>query len=217
MLHAKICGVVASRHGRRDQSSLRASRGLDSSTAFLSRPLPSGLHQRHPALRHRRRPADPGSSDQPRWRRELHHRAREQRRQSFASSSAALDQVHRPTFAFASSGFCHHQQAGVASSERRLQPRYKVALMLPRSLPRLLSFLYRRLLLRVGRAGIESPGPDRGVAATSSPFAGLFSSRDMPHIRDAIRTSFLIALLGFFESSVAARASAVERACRIAS
>jgi MFS superfamily sulfate permease-like transporter len=60
---------------------------------------------------------------------------------------------------------------------------------------------------RWDKRGLEILGEVKSVSGSSPfPFHWPFQFSNMTHIREAMGTSFLIALLGFFESSVAAKA-----------
>jgi len=60
-------------------------------------------------------------------------------------------------------------------------------------------------LLEWDEQGLEILGPIRSTTGKAFPFHWPFNFHHMHHIREAMGTSFLIALLGFFESSVAAK------------
>lgn len=53
--------------------------------------------------------------------------------------------------------------------------------------------------------GLEILGEVKSTSGTAFPFHWPFQIKHMKHIQEAMGTSFLIALLGFFESSVAAK------------
>jgi MFS superfamily sulfate permease-like transporter len=55
------------------------------------------------------------------------------------------------------------------------------------------------------RRGVEILGPVKAASGGLFTFRWPFQLSHMTHIRDAMGTSFLIAMLGFFESSVAAK------------
>jgi MFS superfamily sulfate permease-like transporter len=55
------------------------------------------------------------------------------------------------------------------------------------------------------KKGLEVLGPVRSSTGNAFPFHWPFIPDHMLHVREAMGTSFLIALLGFFESSVAAK------------
>ncbi len=53
--------------------------------------------------------------------------------------------------------------------------------------------------------GLEILGEVKSATGNPFPFYWPFQTKHMTHIREAMGTSFLIALLGFFESSIAAK------------
>jgi MFS superfamily sulfate permease-like transporter len=59
--------------------------------------------------------------------------------------------------------------------------------------------------LRWDKKGLEILGEVKSTSGTPFEFNWPFQTSHMKHIREAMGTSFLIALLGFFESSVAAK------------
>jgi MFS superfamily sulfate permease-like transporter len=59
--------------------------------------------------------------------------------------------------------------------------------------------------LRWDKLGLEILGEVKSTSGNPFPFHWPFQVSHMKHIREAMGTSFLIALLGFFESSVAAK------------
>ncbi|KFX92381.1 hypothetical protein V490_05419 [Pseudogymnoascus sp. VKM F-3557] len=91
--------------------------------------------------------------------------------------------------------------------KRRLQPRYpNVAYIPDRFLVVVLSAV---LCYQFGwdERGLKVLGDIKSSAGGNSfPFRWPFRSSNMKHIRDAFGTTFVIALLGFFESTVAAKA-----------
>jgi MFS superfamily sulfate permease-like transporter len=58
---------------------------------------------------------------------------------------------------------------------------------------------------RWDKMGLEILGEIKSTSGSAFPFHWPFQTSHMHHVRDAMGTSFLIALLGFFESSVAAK------------
>lgn len=58
---------------------------------------------------------------------------------------------------------------------------------------------------RWDRLGLEILGEVKSTSGSAFPFHWPFQTSHMHHVREAMGTSFLIALLGFFESSVAAK------------
>ena len=91
-------------------------------------------------------------------------------------------------------------------TKKRLQPRYpKVAYIPDRFIVVVLSAVFAWRFDWQGK-GIEILGEIKPKSAGSPiPFRFPFIPAHMKHIREAMGTSFLIALLGFFESSVAAK------------
>ena len=89
--------------------------------------------------------------------------------------------------------------------KKRLQPRYpSVAYVPDRFIVVVLSAIFT---WRFGwdQKGLEVLGKVESSTGSAFPFHWPFHPTHMKHIREAMSTSFLIALLGFFESSVAAK------------
>lgn len=89
--------------------------------------------------------------------------------------------------------------------KRRLQPRYPSAAYVP---DRFLVVVFSAFLawrFSWDKKGVEVLGTVESASGHLFTFRWPFQMSHMPHIRDALGTSFLIALLGFFESSVAAK------------
>ncbi|MCJ1228010.1 hypothetical protein MMC12_004669 [Toensbergia leucococca] len=89
--------------------------------------------------------------------------------------------------------------------KRRLQPRYPSAAYVPdRFLVVVLSTIFT---WRFGwdKKGLEILGDVESSTGSPFPFQWPLVPSHMRHVREAMSTSFLIALLGFFESSVAAK------------
>ncbi|PBP28197.1 sulfate transporter, partial [Diplocarpon rosae] len=90
-------------------------------------------------------------------------------------------------------------------TKKRLQPRYpNVAYIPDRFLVVVLAAVLTRQL-RWDELGLEILGEVKTKAGNPFPFRWPFQISHMKHIQEAMGTSFLIALLGFFESSVAAK------------
>lgn len=89
----------------------------------------------------------------------------------------------------------------------RLQPRYPAVAYIPdRFLVVVLSAVFARTF-RWDKNGLEILGEVKSASGSNPfPFHWPFQTSLMKNIREAMGTSFLIALLGFFESSVAAKA-----------
>ncbi|KAG0652716.1 sulfate transporter [Hyphodiscus hymeniophilus] len=89
--------------------------------------------------------------------------------------------------------------------KKRLQPRYpKVAYVPDRFLVVVMSAVLT-WQLRWDKLGLEVLGEVKSSSGSAFPFHWPFHVSHMKQIREAMGTSFLIALLGFFESSVAAK------------
>jgi MFS superfamily sulfate permease-like transporter len=89
--------------------------------------------------------------------------------------------------------------------KKRLQPRYPgVAYVPDRFLVVVLSAVFCWCFDWEGQ-GVAILGPVKAASGHLFTFRWPFRLSQMAHIRDAMSTSFLIALLGFFESSVAAK------------
>lgn len=89
--------------------------------------------------------------------------------------------------------------------KRRLQPRYPGVAYFP---DRLLVVVLSALLayyLDWEDKGVELLGKVEAASGHMFTFRNPFQLAHMPHIREAMGTSFLIGMLGFFESSVAAK------------
>lgn len=89
--------------------------------------------------------------------------------------------------------------------KKRLQPRYPTVAYIP---DRFLVVLLSAILTYVYRwdqRGLEVLGEVKSTSGSFIPFRWPFQIEHMKHVREAMSTSFLIALLGFFESSIAAK------------
>ncbi|RDA91575.1 hypothetical protein CP533_5985 [Ophiocordyceps camponoti-saundersi (nom. inval.)] len=89
--------------------------------------------------------------------------------------------------------------------KRRLEPRFPSVVFIP---DRFLIVAASAILcaqLRWDEQGVEILGEVKSATGNLFAFRWPFQLVHMRHIRDAMSTSFLIALLGFFESSVAAK------------
>lgn len=92
--------------------------------------------------------------------------------------------------------------------KKRLQPRFpRVAYIPDRFLVVILSAILT-WQLRWDKYGLEILGEVKSTSGNPFPFHWPFQVSHLRHIREAMGTSFLIALLGFFESSVAAKSLA---------
>lgn len=89
--------------------------------------------------------------------------------------------------------------------KRRLQPRYPAVAYIP---DRLIVVVLSAILcysLDWDNQGVDIMGDIKAASGHVFTFRWPFQLSHLTHIRDAMGTSFLIALLGFFESSVAAK------------
>lgn len=89
--------------------------------------------------------------------------------------------------------------------KRRLQPRYPSVAYVPDRLVVVILSAYLTWRLDWEQQGVEILGTVKAASGHIFTFRWPFQTSHMLHIRDAMSTSFLIALLGFFESSVAAK------------
>jgi len=93
----------------------------------------------------------------------------------------------------------------IREMKKRLQPRFPNVAYVP---DRFLVVVLSAILtwqLRWDNLGLEVLGEVKSTSGSAFPFHWPFQVGHMKHIREAMGTSFLIALLGFFESSVAAK------------
>ncbi|KAH8883099.1 sulfate permease [Thozetella sp. PMI_491] len=114
-----------------------------------------------------------------------------------------LDRVHVPTFTVAAVSFTVIMVC--REIKRRLQPRYPGVAYVP---DRFLVVVIATILswhFSWDKAGVAVLGKVEAASGHLFTFRWPFQVSQMTHIRDAMGTSFLIALLGFFESSVAAK------------
>lgn len=89
--------------------------------------------------------------------------------------------------------------------KRRLQPRYPTVAYIPDRLFVVILSAYLTWRLEWDKQGVEILGSVQAASGHPLTFRWPFRSSVMSHIRDSMSTGFLIALLGFFESSVAAK------------
>ena len=90
--------------------------------------------------------------------------------------------------------------------KNRLQPRFPSVAYIPdRFLVVTLSAVFT-WAFAWNKKGLEILGDVKSSTGSPFPFQLPFVPSHMKHVREAMSTSFLIALLGFFESSVAAKA-----------
>ncbi|KAI9879839.1 MAG: hypothetical protein M1830_006862 [Pleopsidium flavum] len=113
-------------------------------------------------------------------------------------------------------GYAHDLTCGVAFGsfatimlcrelKKRLQPRYPTVAYIPDRF--LVVALSAVLTWKFGwdKQGLQILGDVQSTTGSPFPFHWPFLPSYMKHVREAMGTSFLIALLGFFESSVAAK------------
>lgn len=116
---------------------------------------------------------------------------------------ANLDSVHHLTFYVAGASFVVIMVC--REIKRRLQPRYPGVAYIP---DRFLVVVFSSILawyFEWDKAGVAVLGKVEAASGRLFTFRWPFIPSNMQYIRDAMGTSFLIALLGFFESSVAAK------------
>ncbi|KAK0642205.1 hypothetical protein B0T16DRAFT_431678 [Cercophora newfieldiana] len=114
-----------------------------------------------------------------------------------------LDKTHHLTFAVAASSFIVIMVC--REIKRRMQSRYPGVAYIP---DRFLVVVFSAFLaywFDWESSGVAVLGKVEAASGHLFTFRWPFRPANMPYIRDAIGTSFLIALLGFFESSVAAK------------
>ncbi|OAA65169.1 sulfate transporter [Niveomyces insectorum RCEF 264] len=114
-----------------------------------------------------------------------------------------LDKVHTLTVAVAFVSFTVIMVC--REIKRRLQPRYPSVAYVPDRLIVVVLSAYLAWRLEWDKQGVEILGTVKAASGHPFTFRWPFQISHMKHIRDAMSTSFLIALLGFFESSVAAK------------
>ncbi|KAJ6781002.1 hypothetical protein PWT90_10473 [Aphanocladium album] len=113
------------------------------------------------------------------------------------------EKVHRPTFAVAGISFLVIMF--FREMKRRLEPRYPSVVFVP---DRFFVVVVSAILcwyFEWEKSGVEILGAVKSATGSLFAFRWPFTFSHMRHIRSAMSTSFLIALLGFFESSVAAK------------
>ncbi|KAK3688902.1 ADP-ribosylglycohydrolase-domain-containing protein [Podospora appendiculata] len=114
-----------------------------------------------------------------------------------------LDSVHRLTFAIAATSFAVIMLC--REVKRRLQPRYPGVAYIPDRFLIVVVSAFLAYWFEWEKAGVQVLGKVEAASGHTFTFSWPFQMSNMTHIRDAMSTSFLIALLGFFESSVAAK------------
>ncbi|KAK3323122.1 ADP-ribosylglycohydrolase-domain-containing protein [Cercophora scortea] len=114
-----------------------------------------------------------------------------------------LDSVHGLTFAIAATSFAVIMLC--REVKRRLQPRYPGVAYIPDRFLIVVVSAFLAYWFEWEKAGVQVLGKVEAASGHTFTFSWPFQMSNMTHIRDAMSTSFLIALLGFFESSVAAK------------
>ncbi|KAI0508833.1 sulfate transporter family-domain-containing protein [Xylaria bambusicola] len=89
--------------------------------------------------------------------------------------------------------------------KRRLQPRYPTVAYFPDRLVVVVLSAFLAYFLDWEGKGVEILGKVEAPSGHVFTFRNPFQLSHLPHIREAMGTSFLIGMLGFFESSVAAK------------
>ena len=89
--------------------------------------------------------------------------------------------------------------------KKRLQPRYPNVAYIPDRLVIVAVSAWMAWKFDWAGQGVEILGEVKSASGSAFTFRWPFRTSHMSHIREAMATSFLIALLGFFESSVAAK------------
>lgn len=93
----------------------------------------------------------------------------------------------------------------IRTIKKRLQPRYPAVAYVPdRFIIVVLSIVFS-WKFQWEKYGLSILGNVQPASGSSFPFHWPFIPSHMQHVREAMGTSFLIALLGFFESSAAAK------------
>ncbi|KIH90987.1 hypothetical protein SPBR_01477 [Sporothrix brasiliensis 5110] len=116
-----------------------------------------------------------------------------------------LDRVHRLTAIIAFVSFAIIMVFRIREIKRRMQPRYLGVAYIPDRLIVVILSAYLAWRLEWDQQGVEILGTVKAASGRAFTFRWPFQASHMSHIRDSMSTSFLIALLGFFESSVAAK------------
>ncbi|PHH62330.1 hypothetical protein CDD81_7250 [Ophiocordyceps australis] len=113
------------------------------------------------------------------------------------------NQAHRLTFAVAGISFLVIMIC--REFKKRLEPRFPSVVFVP---DRFIIVVISAIMcahFRWDQQGVEVLGTVKSASGSLFDFRWPFRPAHMKHIREAMSTSFLIALLGFFESSVAAK------------
>ncbi|KAK0723601.1 sulfate transporter family-domain-containing protein [Lasiosphaeria miniovina] len=198
VLHAQLCGIVAGMAGAMVFVAGVARLGFMDSV--LSRPFLRGfisaigvviaVDQLIPELGLSRLAEDNGVG---------HGSSVEKLRFIFGN----LDHVHALTFGVACTSFVVIMVC--REIKRRLQPRYPGVAYVPDRFIVVVLSVVMAYWFEWEKAGVAVLGKVEAASGHLFTFQWPFKLSNMTHIRDATSTSFLIALLGFFESSVAAK------------
>ncbi|WDK20983.1 sulfate permease [Colletotrichum graminicola] len=115
----------------------------------------------------------------------------------------SFDHVHKLTFIVAGVSFVIMMT--MREVKKHLQPKYPGFAYIPDRFFVVLIAAILSWYFDWGSKGVEILGPVKAPSGHLFAFRWPFQTAHMKHIREAMGTSFLIALLGFFESSVAAK------------
>lgn len=114
-----------------------------------------------------------------------------------------LDKVHTLTVAVAGTSFAVIMVC--REIKRRLQPRYPSVAYVPDRFIVVVLSAFLAYWFQWDKAGVAVLGKVEAASGHLFAFRWPLRPSNMTHIREAMSTSFLIGLLGFFESSVAAK------------
>lgn len=114
-----------------------------------------------------------------------------------------LGKAHTLTFAIAGTSFLVIMVC--REIKRRLQPRHPFVAYVPDRFLVVVLSSFLAYYFAWDKAGVAVLGKVEAASGHLFTFRWPLQPSNMPHIREAMSTSFLIALLGFFESSVAAK------------
>ncbi|KAK4677632.1 hypothetical protein QC764_300490 [Podospora pseudoanserina] len=114
-----------------------------------------------------------------------------------------LDKAHTLTFTVAATSFVVIMVC--REIKRRLQPRYPGVAYIPDRFLVVVLSAFLTYYFEWDKAGVAVLGKVEAASGHSFTFRWPFKWSNMVYIREATSTAFLIALLGFFESSVAAK------------
>ena len=114
-----------------------------------------------------------------------------------------LDKVHMLTFGVAATSFAVIMVC--REIKRRLQPRYPGVAYIPDRFIVVVLSAFLAYWYEWDKAGVAVLGKVEAASGHLFAFRWPFQPSNVTYMREAMSTSFLIALLGFFESSVAAK------------